>query len=173
MSGIGRQTHDDMECESQVAVNMSETSFKTTVEWNKLPWQKLERRVFKLQKRIYKASLRGDVKAVRKLQKTLTKSWSAKCIAVRKVTQDNRGRKTAGIDGVKSLTPRQRFALVNSLKTSTKASPTRRVWIPKPGKDEKRPLGIPTSGGNKRARTKTGGEKQRLNLAEDRVAYCH
>jgi RNA-directed DNA polymerase len=123
---------------------MSETSFKTTVEWNNLPWQKLERRVFKLQKRIYKASLRGDVKAVRTLQKTLTKSWSAKCIAVRKVTQDNRGRKTAGIDGVKSLTPRQRFSLVNSLKISTKASPTRRVWIPKPGKDEKRPLGIPT-----------------------------
>ncbi|WP_208491960.1 reverse transcriptase N-terminal domain-containing protein [aff. Roholtiella sp. LEGE 12411] len=123
----------------------SKTSFKTTVEWNAIPWRKLERIVFKLQKRIYKASQRGDVKAVRQLQKTLLHSWSAKCLAVRRVTQDNRGKKTAGVDGLKNLSPKARLILVYSLKLGQKAAPTRRVWIPKPGsKGEKRPLSIPT-----------------------------
>jgi len=130
--------------ELSVAMNMSNTSFKTTLEWNKLNWRLLERRVYKLQKRIYKAELRGDVKAVRKLQKTLLKSWSAKCLAVRRVTQDNRGKKTAGVDGVKSLTPKQRLDLIDNLKLGKKAKPTRRVYIDKPGTNEKRPLGIPT-----------------------------
>jgi RNA-directed DNA polymerase len=74
----------------------------------------------------------------------LMKSWSAKTLAVRRVTQDNQGKKTAGVDGVKSLSPNQRFDLVTKLHLGTKASPTRRVWIPKPGTEEKRPLGIPT-----------------------------
>ncbi|MGB3188257.1 MAG: reverse transcriptase N-terminal domain-containing protein, partial [Limnoraphis sp.] len=125
---------------------MSKTSSinDTRVEWNAINWRKLERRVYKLQKRIYQASNRGDVKAVRRLQKTLMRSWSARCLAVRRVTQDNQGRKTAGVDGVKSLTPKQRVALTGKLKLGSKVSPTRRVWIDKPGKDEKRPLGIPT-----------------------------
>ncbi|HEY9707243.1 MAG TPA: group II intron reverse transcriptase/maturase, partial [Oculatellaceae cyanobacterium] len=106
--------------------------------------RKLERRVYKLQKRIYQASNRGDVKAVRRLQKTLMKSWSARALSVRRVTQDNTGKKTAGVDGVKSLSPAARLKLVNNLKLGTKVSPTRRVWIPKPGTEEKRPLGIPT-----------------------------
>ncbi|MBD1834415.1 group II intron reverse transcriptase/maturase [Cyanobacteria bacterium FACHB-472] len=123
---------------------MSKTSLKTTVERNQVNWQKLERKVYKLQKRIYQASIRGDVKAFRRLQKTLMKSWSAKVLAVRRVTQDNQGKKTAGVDGLKSLTPKQRLTLVANLKLSSKVAPTRRVWIPKPGTDEKRPLGIPT-----------------------------
>ena len=53
--------------------------------------------------------VRGDVKIVRKLQKTLMRSWSAKALAVRKVTQDNQGKKTAGVDGVKSLIPKARL----------------------------------------------------------------
>ncbi len=127
---------------------MSKTeSIKTTVEWKTTNWRKLERAVFKLQKRIYQASQRGDVQAVRKLQKTLMKSWSARMLAVRRVTQDNRGKKTAGVDGVKSLTPKQRLELVNQLRRTNnqKAKPVRRVWIDKPGKTEKRPLGIPTT----------------------------
>jgi len=72
------------------------------------------------------------------------KSWAAKCLAVRRVTQDNQGKKTAGVDGIKSLTPVQRLSLVNKLRLNDKVKPTRRVWIPKPGTDEKRPLGIPT-----------------------------
>jgi RNA-directed DNA polymerase len=117
---------------------------KSTVEWKHINWRKLEKRVYKLQKRIYRASSRGDVKAVRRLQKTLMKSWSAKVLSVRRVTQDNQGKKTAGVDGIKMLTPKQRFDLVAKIKLGSKCRPTRRVWIPKPGTEEKRPLGIPT-----------------------------
>jgi RNA-directed DNA polymerase len=84
---------------------MSNTLNNQTVEWNQVNWRKLERRVFKLQKRIFQASNRGDLKAVRRLQKTLMRSWSARMLAVRRVTQDNQGKKTAGVDGVKSLSP--------------------------------------------------------------------
>jgi RNA-directed DNA polymerase len=126
-------------------MDMSKTLIKIqTVEWKNLNWRKLERVTFKLQKRIFQASERGDVKAVRKLQKTLINSWSAKCIAVRRVTQDNQGKNTAGVDGIKSLTPKQRINLVGKLKLTNKAKPTRRVEIPKPGTTETRPLGIPT-----------------------------
>ncbi|MEA5606467.1 group II intron reverse transcriptase/maturase [Nostoc sp. UHCC 0252] len=118
-------------------------SNKSMGEWKHINWRMLERRVFKLQKRIYKASLRGDVKAFRRLQKTLMKSWSAKCLSVRRVTQDNQGKKTAGVDGIKSLSPEARLKLVAKLKPNLKVKPTRRVWIPKPGTEEKRPLGIP------------------------------
>ena len=120
-------------------------SFKpNTVGWDEINWRKAERYVFKLQKRIYAASRRGDVKQVRKLQKTLMRSWSNKVLSIRRVTQDNRGKKTAGVDGVKALSPESRLKLVEQIKITGKSKPTRRVWIPKPGKDEKRPLGIPT-----------------------------
>src|SRR4028118_2051032 len=102
---------------------MSKTSLKTTVEWNQVNWRKLERKVYKLQKRIYQASIRGDVKAFRRLQKTLMKYWSAKVLAVRRVTQDNQGKKSAGVDGVKSLTPQKRQELVHQLRLTDKAKP--------------------------------------------------
>jgi RNA-directed DNA polymerase len=115
-----------------------------TVGWKNIDWCKVERYVFKLQKRIYAASRRGDERKVRKLQKTLMRSWSNKALAVRKVTQDNRGKATAGVDGVKSLSPEARLELTGNLNITGKSKPTRRVWIPKPGTEEKRPLGIPT-----------------------------
>src|SRR6266545_1356060 len=120
------------------------TTPASVYEWNDLPWKTIEQRVFKLQKRIYRASQRGDQPTVHKLQRLLMKSWSAKCVAVRKVTQDNQGKKTAGVDGVKALTPPQRQHLVQTLHLTEQALPTRRVWIPKPNSTEKRPLGIPT-----------------------------
>lgn len=97
----------------------------------------------RLQKRIFKAAQLGDDKTVRQLQKTLLRSRSAKTIAVRQVSQDNRGRNTAGVDGIKTLTPAQRLELVSQLRLTGQAMPTRRVWIPKAGTTEKRPLGIP------------------------------
>ena len=133
---------DRVEWENDVPINLQ---LKTIVEeWREIDWKQVERRVYKLQKRIYRASSRGDVKVVRQLQKTLIRSWSAKVLAVRKVTQDNQGKKTAGVDGVKSLSPAARLRLTGQLKPGRKAKPARRVWIPKPGRDEKRPLGIPT-----------------------------
>ncbi|WP_242036654.1 reverse transcriptase N-terminal domain-containing protein [Leptolyngbya sp. FACHB-321] len=106
----------------------------TTYEWSTLPWRKLERQVFKLQKQIYQAACRGQRAKVRRLQRLLIHSWAARVLAVRRVTQDNAGRKTAGIDGLKSLPPNQRLSLAQHLKSGWgKASPMRRVWIPKPG----------------------------------------
>ncbi len=114
-------------------------------EWKDLPWHKIQQQVYRLQKRIFKASRRGDVKTVHRLERLLMKSWAARCLAVRRVTQDNAGKKTAGVDGVASLAPPQRLALVNDLRTLDRAArPVRRVWIPKPGTTEQRPLGIPT-----------------------------
>src|SRR5437879_11563519 len=119
----------------------------TSEAWREVPWRKLERHVYRIQKRIYRASQRGNVRAVHKLQKLLTKSEAARLVAVRRVTQDNQGKKTAGVDGVKSVPPKQRFDLVKRIHPNhwkkSRSRPCRRVWIPKPGKTEKRPLGIP------------------------------
>jgi len=100
--------------------------------------------VFKLQKRIYQAKSSGNVRLVRRLQKLLSKSWSAKLLATRKITQDNRGKQTAGIDGIKSVSSRKRLEFANNIKLDGKAKPARRIEIPQPGKTEKRSLGILT-----------------------------
>ena len=121
----------------------SDSKLNTEV-WEDIDWRKVERYVFKLQKQIFKASRQGNLKKVRQLQKTLMRSWYNRLLAVRRVSQDNRGKKTAGVDGVKSLTPVARIKLAKNLRIKGKSKATRRVWIPKPGKDEKRPLGIPT-----------------------------
>jgi hypothetical protein len=114
------------------------------VAWEQLPWRKLERVVYRMQKRIFLASKRGDTPTVPKIQKLLMKSKAAKLLAVRRVTQDNQGKKTAGVDGVKGLTPQQRMELAANLGTTRKhrACPVRRVYIPKKN-GERRPLGIP------------------------------
>jgi RNA-directed DNA polymerase len=114
-------------------------------DWASIPWRKLETTVYRLQKRIFQASCRGDVSVVWSLQRLLMKSEAARCLAVRRVTQDNQGKHTAGIDGVASVLPEQRWLMVHRLRhpETIKPWPVRRVWIPKPGKTEKRPLGIP------------------------------
>jgi RNA-directed DNA polymerase len=116
----------------------------TTYEWGQIPWRKLEVAVFKLQQRIYRASHANDRKRVHKLQRLLVKSRAAKYLAVRRVTQDNHGKQTPGVDGIKALTPAQRHQVVEQFDTLPLGKPTRRVWIPKPGTTEFRPLSIPT-----------------------------
>jgi len=64
--------------------------------WEKINWAKAEGTIFKLQKRIYRASQNDDIKLIRKLQKTIINSWYAKLLAIRKVTQENKGRKACG-----------------------------------------------------------------------------
>jgi len=116
-----------------------------TEDWKTIPWKKFQRNVFRIQKRIYQAQLRGDFKRVRRLQRLLLRSYSARCLAVRQVSQDNRGKKTPGVDGIARLTPKQRMRMVGGLRTfSASPAPIRRVYIPKPGNpNERRPLGIP------------------------------
>jgi RNA-directed DNA polymerase len=121
------------------------------VAWRAIPWTKVHRHVFRLQKRIYRATQSGNVRTARKLQKLLVKSWYARLLAVRRISQDNRGKHTAGVDGVKSLTPAERWQMARAIRLDGKSTPLRRTWIPKRGTaDAKRPLGIPTQ--NERAR---------------------
>lgn len=114
-------------------------------DWNTIPWRKVERTVYRLQQRIYRASGHGNKKVVHSLQRLLMKSEAARCLAVRRVTQDNQGKRTAGVDGIKSPRPTDRLALVARLRDprTIRAHPVRRIMIPKPGTDEMRPLGIP------------------------------
>ena len=100
--------------------------------WTKLPWKKLEKHVYRIQKRIYRASQRDNLRAVHKLQKLLMKSEAARLVAVRRVTQENQGKKTAGVDGVKSVPPKQRPVMAQQIHPkhwkNAKAKPVRRVW---------------------------------------------
>ncbi len=122
------------------------TSVTMMYGWDTMPWSSLERGVFKLQKRIYRASRDNDVKAIHQLQRLLITSKAAILLAVRRVTQDNQGKHTAGIDDLSSLTKDQKLSLVQTILSDplrVKAQPVRRVWIPKPNQTGKRPLGIP------------------------------
>ena len=121
----------------------SQVNVNPNLKWKNINWKRALKNVFKLQKLIYRASSRGKIRKMRKHQRLLTKSYYLRLLAVRGVTQDSQGRKTAGVDVIKSLSPMQRFNLVDILKTRhLKASLTLGVWIPKLGKDEKGPLGI-------------------------------
>jgi RNA-directed DNA polymerase len=104
-----------------------------TEGWETLPWKQFERNVFRArrapEKRIDKATLRGDFKQVRNLQRLLLRSYSARCLAVRRVTQDNRGKRTPGIDGVAKVAPVVRIHMVDLLRNLHQpASPIRRVY---------------------------------------------
>src|SRR5258708_38907276 len=79
--------------------------------WSKLPWRKLEQHVYRIQKRLFKAEPRGNRRAAHKLQKLLMKSRAARLLAVRRVTQDNQAKKTAGTHGAKSVHPQQRMPM--------------------------------------------------------------
>ncbi|EKD09336.1 reverse transcriptase N-terminal domain-containing protein [Limnospira platensis] len=110
--------------------------------WETINWKKVEYHVFKLQKRIYRASERGDVKAVRRLQRLLTNAMDAKILAVRELIQDNGTEKRAGVDGVNRLRNQEKLDLANCLKLGKKTQTSRQVSIPEPGKEEKPAFGI-------------------------------
>ncbi|MHC0067549.1 group II intron reverse transcriptase/maturase [Nostoc sp. UIC 10890] len=120
--------------------------YKTSESWRALPWKKFRRNLFRLQKRVYKAVQVGDKRKARSLQKLILKSTSARFLAIRQVSQLNAGKKTAGIDGKKSLTFSERFYLEEWLRVNSgdwKHQGLREIPIPK--KDgTTRMLKIPT-----------------------------
>ena len=86
-----------------------------SLDWQRLIWKKIEKRVFNLQKRIYKATIIGQYRSAKSLAKLLLKSSCSILLNTRRVTQDNSGKKTAGIDGVSYLTPNARQKLAKKL----------------------------------------------------------
>ena len=114
--------------------------------WKNLNWKKFRKNLFRLQVRLFKAYSIGDTKRARQLQKLILKSHSARMLAIRQVTQLNKGKKTAGVDGKKSLNFEERFELNELLKTNVlrwKHSKLREIAISK--KDgTSRILKIPT-----------------------------
>ena len=113
-------------------------------KWQEIDWGIINIKVIKIQKQIYDASLSRNKSLVHKLQRQLSNSIEAKLLATRRITQDNEGKRSAGVDGIKIVKPSQRILLSKSLVLDGQSDPIRRTYIPKPGKSEMRPLGIPT-----------------------------
>ena len=115
-------------------------------DWKYTDWKKLQKVLFRLQRRIFKAVREDDTALARRLQKLVLSSYAARMLAIRQVTQLNQGQKTAGIDGKKALTFKERFQLEGVLKLNArnwKHQGLREIPIPK--KDgTKRILKIPT-----------------------------
>jgi RNA-directed DNA polymerase len=118
-------------------------AFGSETTWHGIDWTAVHRRVKRLQARIVKATQEGRWNKVKALQWLLTHSFSAKALAVKRVTE-NQGKKTPGVDGETWSTPEVKTQALESLsRKGYQAQPLRRVHIPK-ANGKTRPLGIPT-----------------------------
>lgn len=126
-------------------VKLNLMSNNKTITWNDINWVQTQTNVRKVQHRIYKARINGDIGRVHWLQKFLINNIGAKLIAVRQVTTLNKGPKTAGIDSQIITTPEKKMKLARELILDGKSMPMRRVCISKYQEVKKRPLGIATT----------------------------
>jgi RNA-directed DNA polymerase len=118
------------------------------LHWDAIDWNHVEDHVRRLQERIFRVTRDENWKQVKNLQLLLAGSLDARLVAVKRVTRENEGKYTAGVDGKIYPDAKSREILVAEIRDVAirhyKCQPVRRVYIPKPDKDEKRPLGIPT-----------------------------
>lgn len=111
-----------------------------TIPREQIPWPKVKAVVFRLQTRIYQASRSNDTDKMRAPQSRLIQNIHARLLAVRRVTQENRGRKNPGIDEKVVTSGPQRIEMARGLQLDGKATPIRRIGISEPREEEKRPI---------------------------------
>jgi len=88
-------------------------------DWASIDWKAAKKRVKNLRQRIYRATQNGQWNKVRSLKKLMLRSYSNLLLSVRRVTQENRGKRTAGLDGQRALTPKERVTMVNDMQRYT------------------------------------------------------